>query len=138
MWMTRPPGESAHLSPLLLDSILEDSDFEQACENADAVARRVYRDEAKAIEDIRKGILEVSGKEPPYDIFICYKETDESGERTVDSVLAQDVYDALTEKGYRVFFSPNHSGGQAGHRVRAVHLRCPEQRENHAGVRHRL
>ncbi len=87
------------------DSILEDSDFEQACENADAVARRVYREEAKAIEDIRKGILEVSGKEPPYDIFICYKETDDSGERTVDSVLAQDVYDALTEKGYRVFFS---------------------------------
>ena len=87
------------------DSILEDSDFEQACENADAVARRVYREEAKAIEDIRKGILEVSGKEPPYDIFICYKETDDSGERTVDSVLAQDVYDALTAKGYRVFFS---------------------------------
>ena len=87
------------------DSVLEDSDFEQACENADAVARRVYRDEAKAIEDIRRGILEVSGKEPPYDIFICYKETDENGARTVDSVLAQDVYDALTEKGYRVFFS---------------------------------
>ena len=87
------------------DSVLDDSDFEQACENADPIARRVYRDEAKAIEDIRKGILEVSGKEPPYDIFICYKETDENGERTVDSVLAQDVYDALTEKGYRVFFS---------------------------------
>ena len=87
------------------DSILEDSDFEQACENADPIARRVYREEAKAIEDIRKGILEVSGKEPPYDIFICYKETDDNGERTVDSVLAQDVYDALTAKGYRVFFS---------------------------------
>ena len=87
------------------NSILKDSDFEQACENADTVARKVYREEAKAIEDIRKGILEVSGKEPPYDIFICYKETDENGERTVDSVLAQDVYDALTEKGYRVFFS---------------------------------
>ncbi len=87
------------------ESILEDSDFEQACENADSVARRVYRDEAKAIEEIRRGILEVSGKEPPYDIFICYKETDEAGNRTIDSVLAQDVYDALTEKGYRVFFS---------------------------------
>ena len=87
------------------DSILEDSDFEQACENADAVARKVYREEAKVIEDIRKGILEVSGKEEPYDIFICYKETDENGERTLDSVMAQDVYDALTEKGYRVFFS---------------------------------
>ncbi len=87
------------------DSILEDSDFEQACENADAVARKVYREESKAIEDIRRGILEVSGKEEPYDIFICYKETDEAGQRTIDSAIAQDVYDALVEKGYRVFFS---------------------------------
>ena len=87
------------------DSVMEDSDFEQALENADAVARRVYRDEAKAIEELRRGIVEVSGKEPPYDIFICYKETAEDGQRTVDSVIAQDVYDALAEKGYRVFFS---------------------------------
>ena len=87
------------------DSVMEDSDFEQALENADAVARRVYRDEAKSIEELRRGIVEVSGKEPPYDIFICYKETAEDGQRTVDSVIAQDVYDALTEKGYRVFFS---------------------------------
>ena len=87
------------------DSIMDDSDFEQATENADVVARRVYRDEAKAIEEIRKGILEVSGKENPYDIFICYKEIDENGNRTIDSVIAQDVYDALTEKGYRVFFA---------------------------------
>ena len=87
------------------DSVMEDSDFEQALENADTVARRVYRDEAKAIEELRRGIVEVSGKEPPYDIFICYKETAEDGQRTVDSVIAQDVYDALTEKGYRVFFS---------------------------------
>ncbi|MDY3905677.1 MAG: TIR domain-containing protein, partial [Lawsonibacter sp.] len=87
------------------DSIMEDSDFEQACENADAVARKVYREEAKAIEGIRRGIIEVSGKEAPYDIFICYKETAENGDRTIDSVIAQDVYDALTEKGYRVFFS---------------------------------
>ena len=72
------------------ESLLEDENLEKVMEYADAVARRVYREEAKAIEGIRKGILEVSGKEPPYDIFICYKETDESGERTVDSVLAQD------------------------------------------------
>ena len=87
------------------ESILEDSDFEQACENADVVARKVYREEAKFIEQIRQGILEVSGKEQPYDIFICYKETDDNGQRTLDSVMAQDVYDALTQKGYRVFFS---------------------------------
>lgn len=87
------------------DSILEDIDFDQACENSDAIARRLYRDEAKTIEDIRRGILEVCSKEEPYDIFICHKERDENGGRTIDSVIAQDVYGALTEKGYRVFFS---------------------------------
>ena len=87
------------------DSVLEDSDFEQAQENSDAVARKVYREEAKAIENLRRNVIEISGKEDPYDIFICYKETTLDGERTLDSVLAQDIYDALTGKGYRVFFS---------------------------------
>jgi len=87
------------------DSIMDDSDFEQVMENADSVARKVYREEAKAIEEIRKGIIAVSSNEEPYDIFICYKETADDGQRTLDSVLAQDVYDALTDKGYRVFFS---------------------------------
>lgn len=87
------------------DSVMDDLDLEQALENADAVARKVYREEAKAMEELRRDIIEVSGKEEPYDIFICYKETDDKGERTIDSVIAQDVYDALTDKGYRVFFS---------------------------------
>ena len=87
------------------DSVLEDANFELVMEYADVVARKVYREEAKAIEALRRGIIEVSSREEPYDIFICYKETDENGQRTLDSVLAQDLYDALTEKGYRVFFS---------------------------------
>lgn len=87
------------------DSIMDDTNFEQALENADAVARKVYREEAKQIEEIRKGIIAVSSNEQPYDIFICYKETDENGDRTLDSVLAQDIYDALVGKGYRTFFA---------------------------------
>ena len=87
------------------DSVMEDRDFEQTLENAGAESRKVYREEAKRIEEIRKGIIEVSATADPYDIFICYKEADTDGNRTLDSVLAQDVYDALTEKGYRVFFS---------------------------------
>ena len=87
------------------ESVMDDPNFEQTLENADAVSRKVYREEAKKIEEIRKGIIEVSAKEDPYDIFICYKETAEDGQRTVDSVMAQDIYEALTDKGYRVFFS---------------------------------
>ena len=87
------------------DSIMDDPNFEMVLEYSDTISRAVYRDEAKAIEGLRTAIIEVSSKEDPYDIFICYKETDPMGERTIDSVIAQDVYDALTEKGYKVFFS---------------------------------
>ena len=87
------------------DSVMDDQNFEMVMECSDVTSRSVYRDEAKTIEKLRVGILEVSSKEEPYDIFICYKETDAMGERTIDSVIAQDVYDALTEKGYKVFFS---------------------------------
>ena len=87
------------------ESIMDDPDFEQTMENADPIARKVYREEAKTIDGIQKGILEISGKEEPYDIFICYKETDDNGERTVDSVMAQDIYDMLTANKYRVFFA---------------------------------
>ena len=85
--------------------IMEDANFEQACDYADTIARRVYRDEAKAIDRIQKDILSIVANEQPYDVFICYKETAEDGGRTEDSVLAQDIYDALTARGLKVFFS---------------------------------
>lgn len=86
-------------------SIMEDNNFEQACDYADPVARKVYREEAKTIDRIQKDILSIAQSETPYDVFICYKETAEDGSRTEDSVLAQDVYEALTAKGLKVFFS---------------------------------
>ena len=87
------------------DSVREDSNLGLTIEYADAKSRKLYQEEAKQIEELRKDIIEVSAKEDPYDIFICYKETDADGNRTLDSVLAQDTYDALTDRGYRVFFS---------------------------------
>ena len=96
------------------ESVEDDANYEQACENADAVARRVYREEARQIETLRKQILEVSGKEEPYDIFISYKELDEDGDRTPDSVIAQDIYKELTREGYRVFFSRISLEGKLG------------------------
>lgn len=86
-------------------SIMEDNNFEQAFDYADPVARKVYREEAKNIDRIQKDILSIAQNETPYDVFICYKETAEDGSRTEDSVLAQDVYEALTAKGLKVFFS---------------------------------
>ena len=67
---------------------------------ADSYQRLIYEDEAKAIDDIQKGIIEISQKEEPFDVFICYKETDANGRRTQDSVLANDLYHQLTQEGF--------------------------------------
>ena len=89
-----------------LESILADADYLAAIENApDAESKKLYVEQAKEIAEIQKGILAISANEKPYDVFICYKETDDSGERTRDSALAQDVYYGLVEQGYKVFFS---------------------------------
>lgn len=86
-------------------SIFADEDYRQAIANADSSARAVYETEAKAIDEIQKGILDISAKEEPFDVFICYKETDSNGRRTPDSVLAQDLYYQLKQEDFKVFFS---------------------------------
>ena len=87
------------------DSILKDSDYLEAISRADVIARELYQQQAKEIADIQTSLLAISQKEEPFDIFICYKETDEKGKRTPDSVLAQEIYGALTDRGYKVFFA---------------------------------
>ena len=86
-------------------SILDDPNYHATLKYAEPSAMEIYRSEAEYIDNVQKEILLISSKEDPFDIFICYKETDANDKRTVDSVIAQDIYTALTEKGYRVFFS---------------------------------
>lgn len=87
------------------DSIFDDNNFDLTLKYSDALSREIYKSEAKTIEEIRRSIVEISSKEEPYDIFICYKETDKKGDRTIDSVIAQDTYNRLIKEGYRVFFA---------------------------------
>ena len=86
-------------------SILADEDYKAALQYADTYQRSIYEAEANAIAEIQKGILDISKKEDPFDVFICYKETDANGRRTPDSVLANDMYHQLTKEGFKVFFS---------------------------------
>ena len=88
-----------------LTSIYADEDYKSALEYADSVQKSIYEEEARAIDDIQKGILAISQKEEPFDVFICYKETDANGRRTPDSVLANDLYHQLKQEGFKVFFA---------------------------------
>ncbi len=86
-------------------SIFADEDYKSAIEYSDSLQREIYEADAKTIDNIQKGILAISQKEEPFDVFICYKETDNAGRRTPDSVLANDLYHQLTQEGLKVFFS---------------------------------
>ena len=88
------------------DSFLEDVDYLAALEHSDGITRRQYQKDAAKIAEVQKGILATSQNEEPFDVFICYKETDDdTKERTRDSLDAQEIYYQLTQEGYRVFFS---------------------------------
>ncbi|MGN0796420.1 MAG: toll/interleukin-1 receptor domain-containing protein [Christensenellales bacterium] len=88
-------------------SFLNDEDYLKAVELASDNLKKSYVEQADKIEKIRLEWLEKASSEKPYDIFICYKDSDRNNglERTPDSYEAQNLYTHLTGLGYRVFFS---------------------------------
>jgi len=101
----RGKGRIPTCNRTLYASVTVDADYLSALEHADSNQKTIYEQEAKTLDSIQRSILEVSAKEEPFDIFICYKQSDTAGNRTSDSVLAQDIYTGLFEAGYRVFFA---------------------------------
>ena len=87
------------------DAVTTDVDYLAAIEHADIAQRSIYEAEAKAIDEIQRGILSIVKNEKPFDVFICYKETDEYGKRTMDSAIANDIYYQLTQEGLKVFYA---------------------------------
>ena len=67
------------------------------------------KEQAAEIEKLRLSILQKSKEIEPYDVFICYKATEEINGLhlpTEESKWARDLYDMLThELGLRVFFA---------------------------------
>ena len=95
-----PTCNRTHYTP-----IFSDKNYQKAIELSAGEKKALFEEDAKTIDNIQKGIIAVSKKEKPFDIFISYKETDANGNRTKDSIEAQKLYDKLTEAGYKVFFS---------------------------------
>jgi|GEM_PF-6615091 Tetratricopeptide repeat. len=92
---------------------IADKDYGAALEYADILSRTVYREEGQRITKIQQLILKKSEFQEVYDIFICYKENDDVGNRTKDSVLAQELYYELS-KQYKVFFARKTLEGKIG------------------------
>ncbi|MBR3863761.1 MAG: toll/interleukin-1 receptor domain-containing protein [Clostridia bacterium] len=88
-------------------SFLADKDVKKAIDLAPDEIKESYRKQAEYIEKIRIEWIEKASKEPPYDVFISFKDSDrENGiDRTQDSYDAQELYTSLVDLGYKVFFS---------------------------------
>ena len=99
-----------------VNSVLNDRDYLKAIQYADSATKDVYQKQAAEIEKIREIWLARASKEKPYDIFICFKDSDiENGEEhTADSVRVKELYFHLRGLGYRVFFSPVSLNGISG------------------------
>ena len=80
--------------------------YTEAIELADEQQKKLLKEAGEEIARIQEKYLNIAANEKPYDVFICYKETDEqSGEKTEDVKLAEELYNELTECGYKVFFA---------------------------------
>ncbi len=93
------------VSRMSFSPILEDPDYLKALEFSDENTQAIYRAEAAKIAKIQENYLDISRREKPYDVFICFKAEEDNGQRTQGSIIAQDIYEELTENGVRTFFS---------------------------------
>ena len=95
------------------ESFLENPNYKKAISYASEEQKAFFENTALRIEKTRKEWIEKAEKEPPYDIFLSYKDT-EDGKRTDDSYDAHELYNTLTGLGYRVFFSRVTLAGKTG------------------------
>lgn len=92
------------LNRMRYDSILEDPDYVRVLASCNDSDKQEFQRRAEEIARIQQHHLDVARSEQPYDVFISFKAEDE-GQRTRDSVIAQEIYDRLTERGIRTFYS---------------------------------
>ena len=91
-----------------MESFLDDKEYLAAISCApDAKVKAYYEEQGKIIEKNRIEWYEKASKEPAYDVFLCFKDSDKENniERTDDSIEVANLYTYLSGKGYRVFFS---------------------------------
>ncbi len=87
-------------------SFLNSRSFNEAVELADEKQKEQLKTAAEEIARIQEEYHNIASNEKPYDVFICYKETDdETKTQTKDSEIAKQLYDILTELGLKVFFA---------------------------------
>ena len=88
------------------ESILNYYSYLDALKLCTEEQKEILIKEANEINRIQTEYLEIAKNEAPYDVFICYKETDEDTRQTTEDVAyCTRLYEILTKSGYKVFFA---------------------------------
>ena len=92
-------------SRIVKESILDNRSYKLAIANCADEQREIYEDGAAFIDRVQKKIKRAMEDEEDFDVFISFKAKDENGITTEDSVIARNIYDELTKRGIKAFFS---------------------------------
>ena len=87
----------------------EDNDYRLACARAQADVRSQYLSDGAYISQVQQDVLAAQTQQESWDVFLCYKQSvpdsHDPNARTREFDHARDLYDALHDAGYRVFFA---------------------------------
>ncbi len=103
-------------------SFSADKHYLRALELASKEQKRVYREKASEIDEIRDQFNELKEDGVKYDCFLCVKVSDENGGTTQDSHEALRLYHHLKERGFHPFYSEEEIGSRTGSDYEALIL----------------
>ncbi len=103
-------------------SFFLDKNYLRALELASKEQKRVYREKAAEIDEIRDQFNELKADGVNYDCFLCVKVSDENGGTTQDSHEALRLYHHLKERGFHPFYSEEEIGSRTGSDYEALIL----------------
>ena len=95
-------------------SIFDCDSYKKAIEYASPDMRAEYEKKAAEIDDLQNAIKAQAAYIEDYEVFICFKSTDGNRLPTNDRYIARKIYDELTRRGFRVFFSEVSLKGKLG------------------------
>ena len=95
-------------------SILQDENYINAVKYAPPAQAQSYAEKARAIERLQAEIKQRMEKEEDFDVFLCFRSTDDGGRPTKERVVARRIYDELTRRGIKTFMSEVTLKGRLG------------------------
>ena len=95
-------------------SILSDESYLNAIKYAAPAQAEQYKSRAADIERLQSAIKSRLAQEEDYDVFLSFRSADENGAPTKERMVARRIYDELTRRGIKTFYSEESLKGRLG------------------------